>query len=400
MRITFILPGIRGPLSGGSRVVFEYANRLADKGHDVYLVYPLLPIFIVPEPALTMARQRLGALKGLYNGNSVKWFDLRAKLVRVPSLDPGSIRFIEGLVPDSDAIIATAWETAYAVSKLSERKGKKFYFIQHYEAWGLWDDESCWAEAEKHKKGSDAGFAMAGVTPKNSFLKRYKEAVDTSYELPLIKITISTWLKRLLEENFGGPVEGPVINGINSGMFYPDPSPVEKKHLRILMPWRPYKNKGSEDGIKAFSMVRAKHPDIDFVLYGIKRPDTIPPWASFVENASDDELRRLYSDADIFVCPSWVEGFGLTPMEASACGCAVVATNVGAVPDYAVNGKTIVSTPPRDPEALADAILCLVEDEGRRKAIASGGNEYIKQFSWDRATGELEQILVKYVGKV
>jgi glycosyltransferase involved in cell wall biosynthesis len=165
------------------------------------------------------------------------------------------------------------------------------------------------------------------------------------------------------------------------------------------MPYRQYRNKGSEDGIKALGAVREKYSDIEFILYGENRPDGMPGWITFKENVSDSELRRLYSDADIFVCPSWVEGFGLTPMEASACGCAVVATNVGAVSDYAINGKTIISTPPRDPGALAGAIIRLVESEGDRKSIARCGNEYIKKFTWDKATDDLENIIKKHAGR-
>lgn len=399
MRITFILPGIIG-LSGGSRVVFEYANRLAEKGHEVNVVYSLLPPHVAPGPAIDAMREDAGALKMLFRGNPVKWFDLKAKLIRVPSLGTGSIRLVERLIPDADAVIATAWETAYAVSRLSGHKGKKFYFIQHYEAWGLWDDEGCWADAARLAKGGDICLAMADVTPGDPRLKKYKEAVDRTYKFPLVKITISSWLKRLVEEKFGGQVEGPIINGINTGVFYPDPSGQAGSRLRILMPYRKYKNKGAGDGIKALGIVNEKRPGLEFAMYGEKRPEGLPGWISFVENPSDAELRRLYSDADIFVCPSWVEGFGLTPMEASACGSAVVATNVGAVTDYAVNGRSILATPQRDPEALAGAIIRLVDDGAGRKAIAKYGNEYVKRFTWEKATDEFEAILKKYTGKV
>jgi glycosyltransferase involved in cell wall biosynthesis len=394
MRVTFVLPGIIS-LSGGSRVVFEYANRLADMGHEVCVVYSLLPPRVVHGPAMGEIREDIGALRGLFRGNPVTWFDLKAKLVRVPSLD-----IAERLMPDADAVVATAWETAYAVSRLSDSKGKKFYFIQHYEAWGLWDDEGCWAEAERIGRDDDICLAMADVVPKDARLKEYKEAVDRTYKLPLTKITISSWLKRLAEEKFGEHVEGPVINGINTDVFYPDPSVPAKKGLSILMPYRKYRNKGTEDGIKALGVVSEKRPGIEFTMYGEKRPDSLPEWISFAESPTDNELRRLYSDAGIFVCPSRVEGFGLTPMEASACGCAVVATNVGAVPDYAVDGRSILATPPRDPDALAAAIIRLIDNEDERRSIAERGNEYVKRFTWEKATDLLEGILKKHTGKV
>jgi glycosyltransferase involved in cell wall biosynthesis len=135
-------------------------------------------------------------------------------------------------------------------------------------------------------------------------------------------------------------------------------------------------------------------------MYGEKRPDSLPEWIRFAESPSDGELRRLYSDASVFVCPSWVEGFGLTPMEASACGCAVVATNVGALPDYAVDGRSILATPPRDPHALASAVIRLIDNDEERRSIAKCGNVYVKRFTWDKATVQLEGILKKHTGKV
>ena len=95
--------------------------------------------------------------------------------------------------------------------------------------------------------------------------------------------------------------------------------------------------------------------------------------------------------------PSWTEGFGLPPIEAMACGCAVVVTNVGGVPDYAINGETVLASPPRNPEILAQNIIKLIENEDERKRIAENGYNYVKQFTWDRATNQLEKVFKKYV---
>ena len=52
------------------------------------------------------------------------------------------------------------------------------------------------------------------------------------------------------------------------------------------------------------------------------------------------EIRNIYNSCDVFLSPSWAEGSQAPPMEAMACGCAVLATNVGGIPDYAIAGET------------------------------------------------------------
>ena len=79
-------------------------------------------------------------------------------------------------------------------------------------------------------------------------------------------------------------------------------------------------------------------------------------------------------------------------MEAMACGVACVTTNVGAVPDYTIPGKTALVSPPKDPETLAQNIIELLENENKRKQIAKNAYNYIKQFTWDKAVEQLERI--------
>ncbi len=80
-------------------------------------------------------------------------------------------------------------------------------------------------------------------------------------------------------------------------------------------------------------------------------------------------------------------------MEAMACKCAVVATNVGAIPDYTIPGETALVSPPRKPEFLAENISYLLNDEDRLKRISDAGYRYIKQFTWEKATDEFERVL-------
>lgn len=80
-----------------------------------------------------------------------------------------------------------------------------------------------------------------------------------------------------------------------------------------------------------------------------------------------DDVASLLREADIFVHPAtWAEAFGWTIAEAMASGCAVIATNVGAIPELVEHGRSGMLVPPADPIALAHAMTRLAGDEALR----------------------------------
>ena len=108
---------------------------------------------------------------------------------------------------------------------------------------------------------------------------------------------------------------------------------------------------------------------------------------------TNDELREIYNSCDIFLCPSWREGFGLPSAEAMACKVPVICTDIGGVKDFAFHEKTALLVPPRDPEAMAAAILRLIKDEKLRETLRENAYQHIRQFDWDRSAKRLEEIL-------
>jgi glycogen synthase len=106
-------------------------------------------------------------------------------------------------------------------------------------------------------------------------------------------------------------------------------------------------------------------------------------------------LRQLYTHAAVFACPSVYEPFGITNLEAMACGVPVVATRVGGIPEVVVHDRTgvLVDVPttgsggltdgdPAVAEALAAAISELVADPARRAAMGAAGRQRAVEFSW------------------
>ncbi len=395
MKITFVLPVIN--LAGGVRVVFEYANRLNKLGHHINIIYP------VSFPALRCGRKSR-PIKDIFHANiisllkknNIDWFDLQVKLIKVPSIDLDYVGFVKYLVPDADIIIATSWETAYFVNAMPCAKGDKFYFIQHYEIWDIWNNIECWKKAKlMNECTKNLPKVMSYIEPSDDHLKKIKKLVDQSYFLPLKKIVISGWLKELITERFGLEVQGLIPNGINFETFHCNGQKSRPSQRSVvIMPYRDIPWKGDSDGLKALKMARETYGDsLEIRLYGRKGSLDSINWAKFYEQPDDEQLRDLYCSSDIFVYPSWVEGFGLPPMEAMACGCAVVTTDVGAVPEYSIPGKTAIVVPPHDPKALYEGIAQLLDNRAKAEVIAAEGNRFIKQYTWDKSVKTLEEIL-------
>ena len=102
-----------------------------------------------------------------------------------------------------------------------------------------------------------------------------------------------------------------------------------------------------------------------------------------------DKVQEILTAADVFACPSIYEPLGIVNLEAMACGTAVVASDVGGIPEVVVDGTTgtLVHYDENDPEGfergIADAVNALVADEERAKAYGEAGRKRaVEDFSW------------------
>ncbi len=361
MKVTFITSGFG--LSGGTKAIFEFANHLADRGHEVSIICSLTPFIFEnkwfnPFNILTKILRIFKKSKGCRT--SVGWFDVKAKLVCVPS-------FAEKYIPDADIILATWWETAYFTAKYGWQKGVKFYLAQDFEIW----------------------------------MGREKE-VKKSYNLGLKIIVNSLWLKNILRKETGAEVETIILHAPDHSQLFPNNfQRTKRKGIRILIPYRDEKRKGTKEGIETFKIVRQKYPEVKLVMFGKKAEDLnfygLKNEVEYHFSPVKDDLRRLYNSCDIFCYPSLEEGFGMPPMEAMACGLPVVTTNVGAISEYAIHGETVLLSTPGDVETMAKNIIELIENKEKREKLIKNALTEIRQFTWQKSTEELEQVFKKYV---
>jgi glycosyltransferase involved in cell wall biosynthesis len=107
-----------------------------------------------------------------------------------------------------------------------------------------------------------------------------------------------------------------------------------------------------------------------------------------------DELRDLLQRSEVFVLPSYIEGFPMSVIEAMAAGAAVVTTPVGAVPDYLADGVNSILVEPRSAEQLKIGLERVFDDDSLRARLRAGGRSLVEStFSLETAAAELEAVL-------
>ena len=146
----------------------------------------------------------------------------------------------------------------------------------------------------------------------------------------------------------------PVVqHGIDTAKFHTRPKlSAQDGVIRVVTYCRPEKWKGFQDAVPAMAELMRRYPNkIEWHVYGFAasgfRAAAMNSLPTVSRRRSDhDELSRLYAESDIVLCPSWYESFPLPPIEAMACGTAVITTPYG-TEDYAIDGHTAIVARPR-----------------------------------------------------
>ncbi len=191
-----------------------------------------------------------------------------------------------------------------------------------------------------------------------------------------------------------------IPNGIDTAVFRPLPEIAPQPYRLITTASSDQPLKGLSFLLQAVAKLRRHYPELHLRVIGKLKEDgatqqlltdlRLDDCVSFVTGISTEELVQEYARAQIAVCPSLYEGFGLPAGEAMSCGKAVVSTNGGALPEV-VGGAGII-VPSGDSEALVGAISALFEDSGQIQDLGHQARSRIEQtFSWSRVAQALTQ---------
>ncbi|MEK7452914.1 MAG: glycosyltransferase family 1 protein [Patescibacteria group bacterium] len=169
---------------------------------------------------------------------------------------------------------------------------------------------------------------------------------------------------------------------------------IKKPYIFYTGVWRNHKNLTGL--IEAFDILRKKYKkDISLVLGG--REDALYPevrktWESLGLEADvlrvgfikSEEMGLFLKNADLFVLPSFVEGFGFGPLEALSYNTPVVVSDAGALPE--VLGDAAIYFNPKSSEDIAEKIFLVLEDKALRDRLIQKGKFLIKTYSWERCS--------------
>jgi glycosyltransferase involved in cell wall biosynthesis len=348
--------------TGGVRVLLNFANQLAKMGHEVSITTMLHRAgWFQLSPEIRLIKSR-----SIYD---VGRFYLSTRLanIRKTSNLISEIKFLlklYDLVPKSDINIATFSMTTY-VALLKSYQAVPFYHMQHMET--IFTDDPA-----------------------------RKEAIRNTYFLPMYKVANSTWLRDRVFELTG--VKYPILNAaVEHDIFYPRQKRNDKVNEFDVVALGKGGWKNALGIYQAVEKLRKRHSDFKIRLhyFGGSPPAGVPfnnYYNIFHKNISDEELAQLYSDSDVQVTFSLAESFPLPPLEAMACGTAVITTPYG-TEDYAFDGQNALIVEPNNVDMLSEKIESLLTDPGLREKIAKNGLITAKKFTYETQAKKLEGYL-------
>ena len=348
VRITFILPFKPRRPAGGFRVMYEYANRLAQRGFIIHLIYPIKTQYMKYRLPYSV-RCLLSKIEGFKRDI---WFEFE------PSITMTYVPRVEDrYIPDADIVIATWWSTVLEMGRLNAGKGKKINLIQGFENW------------EGHEDLLFASYDM-------------KDSVN---------VVVASYLKNIVGKHTKNRTEL-IENGIDNTKYFIKDKIETRDPSSVSMTYSIQEIKGSKYGLEALMLVKEEIPELHVEMFGISPcPNDLPEWIRYERNPNN--LCNLYNRNAIFISNSFTEGFGLVSVESMFCGCALICTDIEGHQEYAFEGKTALLVEVRNIRQMADRIIFLIRNNYYRISLAENGNKYVQSFKWVNAIEKIERVI-------
>lgn len=357
LKINFLMRMHDNTPSGGRNVVYDYANFLAEAGHQVSITF-------LADASYRSRKHNIAStifhvwtfFTQRRRQKTITWHKIDSRIIIKAKFSYNPLTQKQS----GEKIIAFDYGIALHLAQFMKKfSNDYFYFIQADEK--IYYDESI---------------------------------VRSAWKLPIQKITISKYLKEKLD-SFGNKTIL-IQNYVDSQNFYLINSLAERGPvISLLNHTAAYKN--TKLGIQALKLVKKKRPDLKFRVIMFGNPpfdENLGFPVSYFQRASSRTLcERVYNQSAIFLSTSENEGWGLTAMEAMACGAALISTLNGGILDFTRDKVSAVLVPLGNPDLIADQIIHLLQDKDLRVKIARTGYETVRKFTFKNSALKFEKTL-------
>lgn len=372
MRVAFFVDNEPGQVGGGDFAVFKFAEALAKRGHEALVFAKSRPhrrfqtpgLRIVARPHVARTFRGSGLFDSVFEGAFLRFTVLPLLRFKRPDIVCGALHraAIEAVAAGKSLGVPIAnfyYETPPWLAKLTPDEWRAVSTQRRYRRYRkLWE------------RARDAYLASDCLIGNSALARQY------------------------CEEWIGKATAGVVYPGIDlEDVGIPGPWP---RPFQVVYIGRLHRHKNLEVVFKALAQIKA--PPL-LVLAGggpdraslerLAKDTRIP--VRFAGVVSESEKFHLLKESQLLVFPSTVEGFGMPPMEALACGTPALCSNLPVL--QSVYGQYASYAPPTDADAWALMLRTLLADTDRLADAGRRGRSFVEQtFSWERGAAQLEKL--------
>lgn len=317
IKVIFILQSFG--MSGGIKIVFEHATRLAQRGYAI-------------------------EVWGL--DSKTPWETNESIKIRsFKNYD----RLVDALKNEEAIKVATWWETAFPVWLSSVIKGIPVYFIQEFETWFYPDD------------------IVAQASVVSCYRKEFRNMTTSQYNLDEIRSI--------------GLNATPIPCGYDDSTYKTLSKTKREKHV-LLAVGRTFFQKNFDFTFRSWKALGVNRPAM-WLFGVEPEMSKLDNKIKYFKKPSNEEVNKIYNQATLFVQTSRHEGFSLPILEAMAAGCPVICTDAHGNRDFCFDGKNCLMVEQDDDKALSAAIDRLFNDEKLRDRLSKSALQTTKQYRWD-----------------
>ena len=234
--------------------------------------------------------------------------------------------------------------------------------------------------------------------------QRWRELEKTTFRQARAIFGMSRWVCEAIIDDYG--CDASIVIPVGAGANSLAPPSEDKSYARriALFVGNKYELKGVPTLLEAWEIVRERLPEALLWIAGVDAPRGVAKrfpsveWFGYVSDRR--QLDELYADASVFVLPTQFEAYGHVVVEAMGSALPCVTTNVGALPELVDDGVTGLLVPPREPAALAEALINLLSDPARAERMGRAGQKkVVEQLTWRAVAERMAPYLEAAVGR-